>query len=106
MRQLLTKKFPFKPTLVRTRLVPARLILCFFLLFAQSAVLLHSHDGDLQQQFDCEICLKVNSTDHAIASSSIDFVLPKTFTAFALPQLDAITPALPAFRARAPPALI
>lgn len=46
-------------------------VLCFLLLFVQSADLTHSHDGDLQQQFDCEICLKVGANEDFIESSGM-----------------------------------
>ena len=35
-------------------LAPA--LLCLFLLFSQSADLVHNHDGSLLRQFDCDIC--------------------------------------------------
>ncbi|MSR12596.1 MAG: hypothetical protein EXR84_12515 [Gammaproteobacteria bacterium] len=106
MFSFLSTKLPYKAALQRFRLIPVRLLLCFFLVFAQSATLLHSHDGDLQRQFDCDICLKVNSSDHAIASSSFDFDLARSAVSYVAPQYHIATPVLPAFRARAPPALI
>lgn len=50
-------------------------LLCFLLVFVQAAGLAHSHEGELQKQFDCGICLKANSNDDAIADSgqSLDF---------------------------------
>ncbi|MDD9891498.1 MAG: hypothetical protein OXU30_14315 [Gammaproteobacteria bacterium] len=53
----------------RARNLAAHALLCFLLVFVQGADLVHSHDGDLQQQFDCEICLKANSNEDAVASS-------------------------------------
>jgi hypothetical protein len=38
-------------------------VLSVFLLFAQAVEHSHSHDADLQSQFDCEVCLKVGSLD-------------------------------------------
>ena len=38
-------------------------VLSAFLLFAQAVEYGHSHDADLQSQFDCEVCLKVGSLD-------------------------------------------
>jgi len=38
-------------------------VLSVFLLFAQAVEYSHTHDVDLQSQFDCEVCLKVGSLD-------------------------------------------
>lgn len=44
-------------------------LLSVLILFAQSAELVHSHDGDLKPQFDCEMCLKLGSGGDAIVVS-------------------------------------
>ncbi|NKB35235.1 MAG: hypothetical protein GKR91_19230 [Pseudomonadales bacterium] len=50
-----------------------RALLCFLLVFVQGAGLVHSHEGELQKQFDCDICLKVGSNEDAITSSAQPF---------------------------------
>ena len=40
-----------------------------FLLLVQGADLVHTHDGDLQAQVDCEICLKFGNDDEVIVDS-------------------------------------
>jgi len=54
----------------RVRDVAFSALLCFLLVFVQGAGLAHTHEGDLQKQFDCEICLKPNSNEDVIASDS------------------------------------
>jgi len=49
----------------------ANALLCFLLVFVQGAGLAHTHEGDLQKQFDCDICLKVNSSEDVIPSSNL-----------------------------------
>lgn len=38
-------------------------LVCVVLLFVQSTGLSHSHEGELQAQYDCEICLKSGSIE-------------------------------------------
>lgn len=106
MHQLSSSNHTLLPARARIRLLPVHLLLCLFLVFAQSAALVHSHEGDLQKQFDCDICLKLSSTDHAIASTAFDFAELKTTSAESLPQFHAITISPAVFHARAPPFLI
>lgn len=47
-------------------------LLVFLFTFVQGAGLIHNHDGDLQEQFDCNICLKSGSNND-IASSTENF---------------------------------
>ena len=47
----------------RVRHVALSALLCFLLVFVHGAGLAHTHEGDLQKQFDCDICLKVNSNE-------------------------------------------
>lgn len=44
-------------------------MLAAFLLLVQSADLIHTHNGDLQAQVDCEICLKFGNDDEVIVDS-------------------------------------
>lgn len=88
------------------RLLPLHLMLCLFLVFAQSAALVHSHDGDLQKQFDCDICLKLNSSDTALGSSTATLAVVTASPVVALPQFSFTSLELTVFHARAPPALI
>ena len=84
---------------------PAMGIFCLLLLFVQSADLIHNHQGDLQKQFDCEVCLKVASFDDSVATASyiVDVAT--------LPQASASLTTTPVFlsilprHARGPPAL-
>lgn len=66
-------------------------LLAFLFTFVQGAGLVHHHDGDLQQQFDCNICLKsgsnndiVNSIDHSFNFQrfSVEFIEPATLVRF------------------------
>ena len=41
------------------------------LLFAQAVDLSHNHEGDLQAQFDCDICLVTGSLSDALAAGEI-----------------------------------
>ena len=92
-----------KTSLTKLKSAPVYLLLCFMLVFVQSAALIHSHDGDLQRKFDCDICLKVNATDHAIASSQFEFVIVSGTPQIETAQFSATFSIAPAFRARAPP---
>lgn len=78
-------------------------LLCFLLLFVQSADLTHSHDGDLQPQFDCEVCLKVGANEDFIESSS--FIVHLNSDTTKITEFSAKAPhffAIPA-NSRAPP---
>ena len=78
-------------------------LLTFLFTFVQGAGLVHHHDGDLQQQFDCNICLKSGSNNDIAANTehyfnfqrlSIEFLQPLT-----LAPLYRIVPA----KSRSPP---
>lgn len=56
-------------TIERVRNLSIQALLCFMLVFVQGASLIHSHDGDLQNQIDCDICLKVGSIEGVLTSS-------------------------------------
>jgi len=92
-----------KMSLSKLKSAPVYLFLCFLLVFVQSAALIHNHDGDLQSRFDCDICLKVNGTDQAIASAQFEFVIASGAPQIAIAQYSASISTTPSFRARAPP---
>jgi len=102
LRRFLSNIFN-RTSLTKLKSAPVYLLLCFMLVFVQSAALIHNHDGELQSRFDCDICLKVNATDHAIASASFEFVVVSGAPQFEAPQFSVTFSTPPAFRARAPP---
>ena len=61
----------------RERLVAiaGALLLSAVLLFAQAVDLTHNHDGDLQTQFDCDICLVTGALSDALSAGefTLDF---------------------------------
>ena len=68
-------------------------VLSVFLLFAQAVEHSHSHDADLQAQFDCEICLKVGSLDDiavakapSLISNLVRCLIRLSFKAISLPR--------------------
>ena len=55
--------------------VPQRLLLallCVLVLLAQTADLAHSHDGDVSDQIECEICLQALSDDDESVSPLLE----------------------------------
>ena len=87
----------------RVRHVALRALLCFLLVFVQGAGLAHTHEGDLQKQFDCEICLKANSNEDVIASDSQSLV-PEIRTTTSTEYADRIhSAAAISANSRAPP---
>ncbi len=87
------------------RQLPALGLFCALLLFVQGASLIHTHQGELQLQTDCEICLKVGSFDDIMPASK---VLPDTralLRVFDSPVISLVTLSPPPRQARAPPVL-
>lgn len=79
-------------------------VLSVFLLFAQAVEHSHTHDTDLQSQFDCEICLKVGSLeDVAVAKPPSLSLQPNTQTYAVLIESHTSLGTIRA-TARAPPA--
>jgi len=73
------------------------------LAFVQTAGLVHSHDGELQTQFDCEICLKAGSDNDIALNTSQAFVFESS--SYNLVEQLETTPlsrAIPA-KSRSPP---
>jgi len=91
--------------LSQLRRLPALGIFCVLLLFVQSAELIHSHQGDLQKQFDCEICLKVGSLDDGVLTAKFDFDAVTLQQVSASPATNPVISSTPPRQARAPPAL-
>lgn len=80
-------------------------LLCLSLLFVVGVDLNHSHDGDVQTRFDCEICLKVGSLEELTLAGDVSLAAiirtPMLEAAvFSLPFLAGPSPT-----ARAPPAV-
>ena len=78
-------------------------IIALCLLLAQSVDLVHNHDGELDQRFDCEICLKLGSNAVAAVTADFSFDLSPDSQAVAGKAAAAPFIALPAPRSRAPP---
>ena len=91
--------------MVGAKALPVIGILCQLLLFVHSADLIHSHDSELQNQFECEICLKFGSVEDSLGSSQLDF-----YSKADSQQFEPFVTVLqflshPTYRARAPPSL-
>lgn len=78
-------------------------VLVFSLVFAQAVNLNHSHEGDLREQVDCEICLKVSSSDDVLIGGDLvaNVATPASHT-FDY-SIAASSVAVPTPSARAPP---
>jgi|TARA_Y100000294_G_C8499435_1_gene314182 hypothetical protein len=50
-------------------------LLCFLLVAAQSATLIHTHHDKPQQQAECEFCLKPNSSEDAVVATELSIEL-------------------------------
>ena len=87
----------------RVRHVALSALLCLLLVFVQGAGLAHTHEGDLQKQFDCDICLKVNSNEDVIASNNQSFDPEIRTTAFPEYAERAHTASAISANSRAPP---
>ena len=77
--------------------------LCLLFLTAQIAGLSHSHDGDLQLQTECDVCLKLSIDDEVAVNKILadaPFANSTSLNDF-LPTWDQL--AAPVARARAPP---
>lgn len=88
----------------RGRSLPVYALLCLLLVFVQGTALVHHHEGDLQRQLHCDICLKVGAVDHAIAAAEFYVAVQISRTTFESVATPTPFRQLPAFRARAPPA--
>lgn len=79
------------------------IIATFTLLVSQAAALQHSHEGDLQPRFDCQMCLKLGSSG-AIPAAGLSFGQPVSLTFYLEPPISLADAAAPVATARAPPA--
>ena len=84
--------------------LPLMALLSFMLLFAQAVEHGHSHDADLQSQFDCEICLKVGSLDDLAIADAPSFDLPTGSQVFTALITNPVSSKPARTTARAPPA--
>ena len=87
----------------RVRYFAFSALLCFLLVFVQGVGLAHTHEGELQQQFDCEICLKANPNEDVIASNNQSFDPEIRTTAFPEYAERAHTASAISANSRAPP---
>lgn len=85
------------------RSLPLMAVLSLFLLFAQVVEQAHSHEADLQAQFDCEICLKIGSLDDIAVADTADLNIPIQREAFSLLTQNQISAELASATARDPP---
>lgn len=56
---------------MRSRSIVAMFLFSAILLFGQAVDLGHNHNGDLQAQFDCDICLVTGSLSDALTAGEI-----------------------------------
>jgi hypothetical protein len=61
-----TSAYPVSAAARRRLMLPLLLVLLFS--FAQSATLLHNHEGDLALQYDCGLCVHAGSGAHGLAA--------------------------------------
>jgi hypothetical protein len=85
------------------RTLPLMAVLSVFLLFAQAVEHGHSHDADLQAQFDCEICLKIGSLDNIAVAEAPQLIAPATGQQFSILIQNQISSDVLSATARAPP---
>ena len=85
------------------RSLPLMAVLSLFLLFAQTVEKGHSHEADLQAQFDCEICLKIGSLDDITLADAPNLSLPTTQQTFPTLVQSQTSSELVSASARGPP---
>ena len=73
------------------------------LLFAQAVDLSHNHAGDLQAQFDCDICLVTGSLSDALAAGEIGLEVSSDSVAIQGGITSLVSYAAVPRHARAPP---
>ena len=73
------------------------------LLFAQAVDLSHNHAGDLQAQFDCDICLVTGSLSDALAAGEIGLDFSRDSVAIQGGITSLVSYAAVPRQARAPP---
>jgi len=85
------------------RSLPLMVLLSLFLLFAQAVEYGHSHEVDLQAQFDCEICLKMSSLEDIAVAEAPNLGVPSTHYTFSILIQNQISSELVSASARGPP---
>lgn len=101
MLSCIAEKQALSSVSVRSSAFSFLLVLSF--VFAQAVSLSHSHEGDLRDQVDCEICLKVSADDDVLLGKTelVTGIYPSRFDQTSLAA--AISVAVPTATARAPP---
>ena len=78
-------------------------LLAAILLFAQAVDLSHSHEGDLQPRFDCEICLVTGTLGHALSAGEFSLASASAAQSFDIQIANWHSTFVVAHKARAPP---
>jgi hypothetical protein len=85
------------------RSLPLMAMLSLFLLFAQAVEHGHSHEADLQAQFDCEICLKIGSLEDVVLAEAPSLHFSSTPQTFPILIQNQTSSELVSASARGPP---
>jgi len=85
------------------RSLPLMAVLSLFLLFAQAVAHGHSHETDLQAQFDCEICLKIGSLEDIAVAEAPNLNFPTIHQTFPILIQNQTSSELVSAYARGPP---
>ena len=85
------------------RSLPLMAVLSLFLLFAQAVEHGHSHEADLQAQFDCEICLKIGSLEDIAVAEAPNLSFSSTHQTFSILIQNQTSSELVSASARGPP---
>ena len=85
------------------RSLPLMVTLSLFLLFSQLVENVHSHEGDLRAQFDCETCLKIDSFEDVALSKASSLSLPAEHQIFSILIQNFTSSELVKAAARGPP---
>ena len=83
--------------------LPLMAVLSLFLLFAQAVEHGHSHEADLQAQFDCEICLKIGSLEDIAVAEATNLSFLSTHQTFPILIQNQISSEPISASARSPP---
>ncbi len=87
----------------RLRSIAAMWLFSAILLFGQAVDLGHNHDGDLQAQFDCDICLVTGSLVDALGANAIGLDFSRDSIAFQEGVTSNVSYLAVPRQARAPP---
>jgi hypothetical protein len=83
--------------------VVLRGVLVFTLLFVQAVALNHTHSADLADRVDCDICLKVSSSDDVLLSTNLLLEVKTVPSVYASKTLDPLHSVTFRATARGPP---